>query len=131
MQRPLSHPEIAIAQPVFQTSLPWKRIMVSNRLGLGDRPYTLGRTIHVGPVNYCGMDLSIDGKATLVHELTHVWQSEHDSHRAAYIIGSLSAQIKYGLEAYNFIAGKNWDQYNQEQQASIVEEWFKDGQREQ
>jgi hypothetical protein len=137
--RYLTKAEIAIGSSVFQDSLPWRRIQLSDRYGFGDRPYAMGRTIHVGDVHFKGMDKSHDPKTTpqdgpsvLVHELTHVWQSEHSVHRAGYIFGSIEAQIEKG-SAYSYtLAGQNWDDYDPEQQAQIVQDWyFKDGQSQQ
>ena len=75
-----------------------------------------------------GMHLSNGGGWLLVHELTHAWQSEHGVHRVAYIGKSIVAQLAPG-DAYAYQPGKNWEDYNPEQQASILEDWYlQDGQ---
>ena len=120
--------EIALARPVFKDSLPWQRIQVSSDIGVGGRPYTMGRTIKAGSEYYKGMHWVTGGSKVLVHELTHVWQSEHRGHRAAYIIDAVGAQMMYGQSAYAYKPGLDWDEYNAEQQASIVEDWYGHGQ---
>jgi hypothetical protein len=81
---------------------------------------------------------------TLIHELTHVWQGAHGVYPAVYMGQSVIAQLDHGIRdiirrrewrgwgvhrstAYKFDPGeigKNWSQFNVEQQASIVQSWF-------
>jgi len=56
-----------------------------------------------------------------VHELTHVWQF----HRGDSVkLRSMYAQ--HVGEGYKFTRGQPWEEYNVEQQASIVETWNKE-----
>lgn len=66
-------------------------------------------------------------EATYIHELTHVWQGQHGFTGWEYIINSLLNQAADGNAAYHFTPGAQWDDYNAEQQASIVEAWFVNG----
>lgn len=95
-------------------------------------------------------------KRTLIHELTHVWQSRHGSYPRKYMLASAIAQtggvftdvwenggkilgrriFEKGLinawhsfrsRAYAFSMndiGRNFSEFNVEQQASIVESWY-------
>ena len=123
--RYLNSRETAIAQKVFKDSLPWLRIQVTSESGADGSAYTLGRTIKVGPVGYSGMHLDIAGGQLLIHELTHVWQHEHLAHPASYICNAVASYVKYGRNrAYNYQPGLDWNNYNVEQQASLVADWW-------
>ena len=62
---------------------------------------------------------------TLVHELVHVWQI--DRKQSITLLADLwEAQVAATGNAYDFgtAAGKEWEDLNLEQQASVVEHWF-------
>ena len=83
-------------------------------------------------------------EATLIHELVHVWQGENGAFPHAYMGQSAVAQLGSGVAdivksgkwkgwaahrstAYVFTAadiGKNWNEFNVEQQGNLVESWF-------
>jgi hypothetical protein len=63
-------------------------------------------------------------KCIFIHELTHVWQGFH---HVNYVWNSLSHQCTAalnGVDPYAYTIGKNWSEYNVEQQGKIVEDWF-------
>lgn len=131
--RLLSGPEKAIATTVFGLTLPdWNRILIDDGLGYDDRPYTLDGPpgfyiLHVGPVCYpnCASTIVWMGSridATFVHEMTHVWQYAHNSFVK---LSSLWGQTVG--DGYSYTLGSDWDAYNVEQQASIVEDWYVGG----
>jgi hypothetical protein len=123
--RYLNRKEMQLAQPVFRDSLPWFRIQLSPRVGMEDRPFTMGRTIHVGPEGFRdGMDSDWERSRTLIHELTHVWQYEHGCYGGSYIFSSGWAQATEGKKAYIYTLSKDWDKYNVEQQGEIVADWW-------
>jgi Putative peptidoglycan binding domain len=85
---------------------------------------------------------------TLIHELTHVWQGQHGSYPTKYWYGAAKSQGFEGLKdivekkgftswnehrgrayAYgmNNIGVNNWNDFNYEQQGSIVEHWYTSG----
>ena len=71
---------------------------------------------------------SFENLPTFIHELTHVWQSYHQTFPNAYIFNSLLHQaVSSGGGAYSYNLGQPWNNYNVEQQASIVEHWFSSG----
>ena len=59
-----------------------------------------------------------------IHELTHVWQGFHGVN---FVAPPCSTNVAPHLPASPLIytsVGKNWSQYNVEQQGKIVEDWF-------
>ena len=77
-----------------------------------------------------GLDMPFDharGGQTLVHEMMHVWQGRHGSWPWAYVYESVlnqcTASIE-GINAYDGIAGLQFRQYNVEQQARLIENWY-------
>jgi len=133
--RHLADKERAVAYKVFEGSVPYSKVIVSDGLGYNGRAFTmpeLGGTyvIHVGD-GYYGMSSPNlpDDRALLIHELVHVWQGEHSRWRGSFVAKSGWAQLHDGDDAYNYDPArlKNWDSYNPEQQAQIVEDWYKAG----
>jgi|FEC22Drversion2_1045045.scaffolds.fasta_scaffold01649_2 hypothetical protein len=86
--RPLTGPQKAIAAPVFGTSIDFTFVFLSDFKGASGRAFTVA----AGPfiVMNCGSFTPSSG--TLIHELTHVWQSQHHSINTAYIANSVSSQ---------------------------------------
>ncbi len=138
---------------IFGGKLPDKsRIILTNLLGLGGRAFVWpgpGNAIYVNvgegardPVHYEG----IGGKAVtrvingrtvplnspgqlLVHELTHAWQIEHSDIIPIWMCEGLYEQlgtIGGSMKAYHYDdnTDKAWSEFNLEQQASIVEDWY-------
>ena len=131
--RNLSTAEQALVLSVFGPTLPaWKAILLGDGLGLGDAPWTdnpmVFYNISIGPVCYpdCTSKAVWTGwgriDAVFIHEMTHVWQYFHGSYVK---LSSIWAQTVG--EGYTVVAGKAWDDYNVEQQATIVENWYAGG----
>jgi hypothetical protein len=127
--------ERQLAHSVFEDTVPYSRILVTDQLGLQNRAFMIyvgsGRQqqflMNVGPTGYAGMQQTVRMKDLMIHEMTHAWQSVHSLWSASYIFSSLWAQAWQGRCAYDYVAGASWGSYNVEQQASIVEDWFHDG----
>jgi len=127
--RPLSSSERAKASSIFGSSINFELVRVDQHAALGPgmsknpRPYTSFHTIN----GWGGID-----DATLIHELTHVWQYQESG--AIYMPQALHAQIKLGLNAYSYggaaglrtarSAGQRLTSFNREQQAQIVEDLY-------
>lgn len=145
--RHLAANEIAIARTVFNDTIPYDQVLVSDGLGGGDRPFTVptslpmnfptfpnfnvrgGRyVIHAGD-GYYGMSTAKADKELLIHELTHVWQGENETSWSwAYVIFSLKDQaLSDDAYAYDHERYKPWRDYGPEQQAQIVEDWYAEG----
>jgi len=138
--RTLKRPEWRLAVEVFALSLPkYDQILITDGLGAGNRPWTEAITGFIHPLvrgSHRGgewrLHLGKDGfanamqmKNTLVHELAHVWQGYNSFFGDSYMFKSLYAQIKG--DAYKYKLGKSWGDYNPEQQAQIVEDWYAAG----
>lgn len=74
--------------------------------------------INAGPGIYKTPGSIID---TLIHEMTHVWQSQHHTNPAAYITNSLASQAKWGSDCYCYVPGKAFREYGAEQIAQQAE----------
>jgi len=137
--RNLSSPERTLALSVFGTSLPsWKRIFISDGLGLGDAPWTdnpmdLFYIMAVGPECYpdCTSRKKYKGfgrtDSIFIHEMVHVWQYN----LGVFVkLDAIAARIWEKVsedDAYEYTIGKPWNSYNVEEQASIVERWYDGG----
>jgi hypothetical protein len=147
--RPLTAAEKALAQTVFLGFLPYDDIYVGDHTGLGGAPWTqyswvdevVGDryTLHLGPVGYGGANSAVTMpgfgvvREIFIHELTHVWQGSHSHVHGWYQAQSALSQawaiLRTGNRnnAYGYSAGQDWSKYNVEQQANIVEDWFRNG----
>lgn len=140
-KRGLTAGEMKVLSDVFLRMLPYDKIAVTDKLGAGKAPFTIPNPVgeydyhmNVGAHAY-SQDLSESkgGSRFLVHEATHVWQGEHRWWNWSYVIGSgtcqLESMIREGdrMGAYDYTAGEDWEDYNAEQQAEIVADWYDDG----
>jgi hypothetical protein len=151
--RSLNQQEKDLANTVFNNSVSFDNVYIGNRTGLGGIPWTettydeLEGTrfiIHLGITGYndatSEAEISSDYKRKtrniFIHELVHVWQGQHSkipgSYQASSFLGQIWSLITTGerKSAYQYKAGESWDSYNVEQQAKIVEDWFKNGSKE-
>ncbi len=129
--RSLSTAEKNLAKSVFQNTINYDMVRITNTLGAGGRPWTTNTPplymINVGS-DYSSLTANNERKLLLIHELAHVWQGQHlvpFMHNSA-AHQTLSAINNGGdvSSAYSYRVGKPWRQYNVEQQASIVEHWY-------
>jgi vacuolar-type H+-ATPase subunit H len=143
-ERLLTDAEKDLARQVFEETLPYGAIYLSNGLGLGRRAYTIPHplhlgsyVIHIGPetfpdaTNSSIIVLGQTADAVFIHELTHVWQGVNRRHAFDYILDSVYNQIRFGSHAYDLnqddVGKKGWGKFNAEQQAMIVENWYVGG----
>ncbi|WP_049768165.1 hypothetical protein [Methylocella silvestris] len=139
----MSDKEKVLCEQVYKGSLPpYKYIGIGDGLGVGDRPWTdwgsgmspdmlpdMLYELNLG--DYASADLTTtqwtpyDGNVSdlLIHEMAHVWQYYY-----GYTVKASSLWAST-LGSYDFKPGKAWDDYNAEQQASIVETWHKRGRK--
>ena len=149
--RSLTDAEIILARGVYGSTIPFDRVTVTD-LNLGGAVTLAGRNSLLERFSYTinwvagfgGIMDSSNRRATLIHELCHVWQGENGIWPTVYIAESAWAQLRHGIKdllekkewrgwpehrstAYPFAAadiGRNWSSFNVEQQASIVESWY-------
>ena len=122
--RPLLPDEIALAEPVFGTSIDYSRVRLVPVDVLQFR--TIANNI------YIPNDFSITDAyhaQTLIHELTHVWQYQHTG--TSYISVSLVSQIGAALRGsrnlaydYTLAPDSSFFDFGPEQQGLIVENYF-------
>jgi hypothetical protein len=146
-ERHLTDAEKDLARTVFEETLPYGAIYLSNGLGLGRRAYTIPHPLHIGSyVIHIGPEIFRDatdssnlmfnqtGDSVFIHELTHVWQGVNRSTPLNYIFDSVYHQIHDGSHAYDLndadLGTKSWGKFNAEQQAMIVENWYVGGRSE-
>ena len=149
--RPLRNSEIEFARQVFEDQLPYGKVHIASYFLPGNHgvPVTLASVSSVIPVIrmrhytiYFGPEVFREGadrpgvRDTFIHELTHVWQGYHSSLGWEYMVNSLIAQGHAVLaqgdrnKAYDYKPGAAWDDYNVEQQALIVQDWYRNGMKE-
>jgi peptidoglycan hydrolase-like protein with peptidoglycan-binding domain len=118
----LTAAEIGSASAVFGSSLNFATILISNALGLNKRPFTI-----VGPLpGFITLNMgSSFSTSTLIHELTHAWQSQHHPSAAQYMVNAVASQALaavLGQDAYKYTPGKAFGLYAAEQIAQQVED---------
>ena len=141
-QSPMTEEQKAFADKVFKGKLPYDRILLTNLVGLGGRPFTTpapGDTILVNlgkgyddPVRYTGKGddrLGVNAAGQLlIHELTHAWQIANESFTPEYYCRAVSTAVGTAggdMSAYGYgPAGRSWGSFGTEQQCSIVDQWF-------
>lgn len=143
-ERLLTDAEKNLARQVFQETVPYDAVYLSNGLGLQRRAYTIPHPLHPGSfVIHIGEETYPDATnssvvvlgqradAVFIHELTHVWQGANRRHALDYIFDSVYHQIREGSHAYDLnqdeVGKKSWGDFNAEQQAMIVENWYAAG----
>ena len=143
-ERHLTEDEKKLARKVFEETLPYLSIYLSNGLGFGRRAYTIPHPLHIGSyVIHVGKDIFKDatdssnmmfnqtGDAVFIHELTHVWQGVNQHWAFGFVFDSVYHQVKDGKHAYDVdaadIGTKDWGDFNAEQQGQIVEGWYVNG----
>lgn len=126
--RNLNAREIATARTVFRETIPYDSIRILNSAGIGGAAFTIPEPLRKRQYRlYMGQNFT-DDMSLLIHELTHVWQSYNNGSAWAYALDSMFSQATHGRQgAYLYEAGLEWRQYNVEQQAKIVEDWFSNG----
>lgn len=135
-KRKLTTKEKRLLSTVFVNTLPFDRIQITDKIGLGDRAYALpvliGKKVNlnVGEDNF-NSDLSEVHPSLLIHESVHAWQSVHGFFKFDYALNSGICQLinvfNPNSSAYDYRPGRKWKDYNAEQQAQIIEHWYRDG----
>jgi hypothetical protein len=132
--------EMYLAHTVFHRTLPKPgRIAISEKLMDGDalteKQIVDFYTIYLGPKGYenaRSTEFMWPGKVpkvvdVFIHEMVHVWQFHHGIN--VWFEG-IKVHINKKDNAYRYQIGKNWEDYDIEQQAQIVEDWFFYGMKE-
>ena len=117
---PLDAWQRSVAHSVFGTSLDLDSILVVYRKPPGGKGFC-----SVGPLPRQNLlMLSSSSRELLIHELTHVWQSQHHSEAAKYMWNSAMSQRQgkaNGESPYWYVVGDPFGKYGAEQIADMVE----------
>lgn len=139
--RPINQEEYDFAnQQVFKGTLPSRdRLILTDSIGAGNRPFTFPRfdgkiTINMGadgfddPRQYHVMhpERRVLGEV-FIHELVHAWQIHHATMDILWLADAFTTQARgvAGGMPYKYgNAGPAYSDFNLEQQAQIVSDWF-------
>jgi hypothetical protein len=135
--RPLSADEKSFARQVFGPDSGWlDNVLITNLHSVANRGFTAPG---VDGKTYCSIGPAFDNPLgpgggaypqkgqLLIHELTHAWQIAHNNFLPGMMCSALVNQSNYtfGDDVYKFgQPGPDWNSFNVEQQASIVDQWF-------
>jgi hypothetical protein len=119
------------AKVIFGDSIDYSKVVVDGgSIASLKASRTIGNTIHLTPDLFepDSSETSTEGKRILVHELTHVWQYQHQGW--TYAPKALWAQAKAAIKgdrngAYDWtrLIGTPFEQWNPEAQAEAVEDY--------
>jgi len=135
-ERSLTSSERSYAHDIFEDTLDYGSITITRgALASTGATRTVGNTINFEESEFTPgtFDLTSDGMNTLIHEMTHVWQYQHQGW--TYAPAALWAQFKSWAStgdrggAYDWRsldkAGTPWEEWNPEAQAEAVEDYNK------
>jgi len=132
-EQTLSQADYDFANQVFRGSLPPReKIVVSNSIGAGGRPFTYPRfdgkiVLNLGdhythPRGYTTSKRPVPGQL-LIHELVHVWQYHNNAAAISYVGDALWARVREDYDPGKVLS-EPWDSFGLEEQATIVDKWF-------
>jgi hypothetical protein len=134
--RPLTSSELSDAKLIFGDSIDYTKVLVDGgSVGSVGASRTIGNTVHLTSNLFKAgtSETTTEGKRILVHELTHVWQYQHQGW--TYAPKAIWAQLKAAVGdgdrngAYDWKSlvakGVPWDEWNPEAQAEAVEDYNK------
>lgn len=118
-------------EEVFDGTLPEAaRLVITDTIGGNGQQFTFPEaggviSVNMGPAAYA------DPVGTLgevfLHELTHAWQLQHTPFDVTWMAQELADQLQ-GSSAYDVgPAGPPFSSFNYEQQAVIVQRWYRNG----
>jgi hypothetical protein len=131
-ERALTSGELAMLRPVFGASIDYDKVRVVHGKYTrfqDDQTYMTPDDHMYAPGDLYEDDFSRTDpylQATMVHEMTHVWQHQSGMDMiSAGLITFKAFDGDYGAAyPYSLVAGRDLTEYNVEQQATIVEDWF-------
>lgn len=133
------------AKAVYGNSLDFSRIFISNKTGLGNRPFTMAFPDENEIVQIMNCGTFTPKHDTLIHELAHVWQSQHHSDPFKFMSNAVQSQgravsansaetfsdpdillhkdhpVQFPFSAYAYVPGFGLSSYAAEQMANAIE----------
>lgn len=134
MRRDLTSGEIVLAKSIYKDSVNYAKVKIHKTKYFFAQPANSGMTprgeIHAHGFAY-HEDYAVESPETqafFIHEMCHVWQ--HQNKILSCIWSALTEQIRHKfnyLAAYPYLleADKTLTDYGMEQQASIVEDYYR------
>ncbi|MDH3466607.1 MAG: peptidoglycan-binding protein [Gammaproteobacteria bacterium] len=143
--RMLTDAQKTTAKSVYGNSLDFSRIFISNKTGLGGRPFTIAFPDSNQIVQIMNCGTFSPSQKLLIHELCHVWQSQHHSDQFKFMSNAVKCQgkavadnttetfvdpdillhkdhpVQFPFSAYAYKPGLTLNQYAAEQMANAVE----------
>jgi len=143
--RMLSPAQVVIAKSVYGESLDVSRIYISNKSGLGGLAFTVAFPDSNEVVQIMNCGTFTPSTHLLIHELAHVWQSQHHSDPYRFMVNAVDCQVgaavsngnaaiddpgvilhhefprNFPFSAYAYMPGFGIDMYGAEQMARAVE----------
>ena len=134
------------AKSVYGNSLDFSRIFISNKTGFGGRPFTIAFPDSNQIVQIINCGTFAPSQRLLIHELCHVWQSQHHSDQFKFMGNAVKCQgkavannttetfidpdillhkdhpVQFPFSAYAYNPGLKLNQYAAEQMANAVEQ---------
>ena len=125
--RPLTSGEIELAKSVFADAIDYSRVRMVRRKWWPFQPRNVAMAptgnIHFHPhSNLWSDDFArepLHRHGLFIHELTHVWQTQHRGHFYLPLMRHPFCRYRYDL-----VPGRPFDRYGLEQQAEIVRHRF-------
>lgn len=122
------------AKEVFESTIIYSSVRIADDAGLGGKPWCSPPGWGWLPyfILHVGSDYDEIPKGLLIHELAHVWQGQHGI-PFDYVINSGCSQAYSWVTtgntggAYEYSDNLQWFEYNVEQQAAIVQHWYRAG----
>ncbi len=134
VSRPLTKGEIALARTIFADSIDYATVTVSDQKFMGIPFLPEGTAMAPNgslfmpgcyKTDYSTEDTLWQG--TFLHEMTHVWQYQNKVLNPIATAAKLAVKHKFDYAAaYNYVLDDKKDllDYNMEQQATIVQDYF-------
>jgi Domain of unknown function (DUF4157) len=124
--RSLALTELSLLSAIYKSSIDYPKVILSDATGASGRPFTMVGpsgtvVINVGTAAYAS---PASNPRLLIHEMAHVWQSQHHPDRGQFMINSVESQAAaaiVGGDSYCYIPGKAFGLYAAEQIAESVE----------
>lgn len=90
--RSLTSSQIADARAVYGSSIDFSKVFISSVSGLNKRPFTVAIGVGSMAIQVMNCGTFFPTPSTLIHELAHVWQSQHSYNPKRYMTAAVLCQ---------------------------------------
>jgi hypothetical protein len=144
--RRLDDMQMSKVKAVYGNSIDFSTVFVTDKAGLGNRPFTMAFKDSSETVQIINFGTFAPDDDTLIHELAHVWQSQHHDDKFRFMVNAVDSQagavvanaaetlsdpdillhkdhpVQFPKSAYAYTPGLDLDQYAAEQMANGIEQ---------